>query len=93
MAVKLEQISNDFDGTISQILKVWGVTDTAIPYVVSKIAKHDLKRSSPTQLKSNPHVTNNKFSSDFISSVVTALMAHEDIGKLVYAQGKDLGYE
>jgi hypothetical protein len=90
--IKMEAFRQNFSQPVVQILRTYGVRESAIPIILKRLKSADLGAKSEAQQRSDAHVTSNKFSPKFVEEVKIILMQMPEVASMVEQHRLELGY-
>ena len=88
--VPLENLNDDYDGTIRGVLEHLQVDKDAIPALLTRMQKHDLSRYDASDLKLDPHISRSKFSAQEHDRVRSAFESMPEVVKLAEGARRQL---
>ena len=91
--IRMEAFRTNFTDTVVQILRAYGISESAIPTILERVSSADLSAKSEAQRQSDAHVTANKFSAELVAQVKTVLLQEmPEVAAMVAQHRRKLGY-
>ena len=92
-SIKMESLQKNFSASVVDMLRVYGISESAIPHIIDRVRDSDLNTKSVAEQRRDAHVTANKFSPELIEKVKHILtLGIPELMTIVQQQRLELGY-
>lgn len=89
--VRFDDLMADFQGTLQQIVSIFGVSEEAIEPLVQRMMRHDRSATRAELLAKDPHASSSKFTKEFLKQVDTIMeKKNVEIANMIQTQRQEM---